>query len=407
MNADEAGQDVERLERLHFDASQVFTPSSPIDSNELFAGRKQQVTAIIDAINQSGQHAALYGERGVGKTSLANVIVGFWHRSHSIIAPRINCLSTDTYDDVWRRAFNEIKTTQESRTAGFRGDGKRVASTVSLDIGDKAMTPDLVRSVLTAVGKEVILVIFFDEFDALLPSVRHEMAESVKMLSDYNVPATLVFVGVADSVNDLLRDHRSIERALIQVLMPRMPATELKQIVEKGLAKLEMTIDPSALSRITELSLGLPHYTHLISLHAVRESLDRAMFHVDDESVEQAIVKALSGAQQSLIDKYNLAITSAQRNHLFRQVLAACALAEVDAAGYFTPAAVRAPLSRIMGKPYDVPSYVRHLNEFSEEKRGRILQRIGEDRNHRFRFTNPLMQPYVLMKAKQDGFNVF
>jgi Holliday junction resolvasome RuvABC ATP-dependent DNA helicase subunit len=31
----------------------------------------------MDAINQQGQHVLIYGERGVGKTSLANVLSGF------------------------------------------------------------------------------------------------------------------------------------------------------------------------------------------------------------------------------------------------------------------------------------------------------------------------------------------
>ncbi len=395
--------DEQKFERLYYEAGQAFTPAAPIDSSDLFAGRRSQVSAIVDAIVQNGQHAALYGERGVGKTSLANVIRGFWHGSNSIAAPRINCLSNDSYETLWRRAFSEVGWTRGSRSAGFRGKSTQTQSTLLNLIGDVPITADEVRRILSAVGRDVNLVIFFDEFDALAPVVRREMAETIKMLSDYSVPATLVFVGVADSVNDLLRDHKSIDRNLNQVLMPRMPASELKQIVEKGLAKLEMTIQTFALSRITELSLGLPHYTHLISLYAVRESLDRGMLEIDAQSLNLAIGKALNGAQQSLVDAYNTAVQSSQRNHLYRQVLAACAIAEVDSAGYFTPAAIREPLSQILGRPYDVPSFVRHLNEFSGERRGQVLTRVGESRSHRFRFSNPLMQPYVLMKANHDG----
>jgi energy-coupling factor transporter ATP-binding protein EcfA2 len=399
---------VAEFEQRYYSASRVFTPSSPIDSNDLFAGRKAQVTQLIDAINQPGQHAVLYGERGVGKTSLANVLHGFWQGHSSIIAPRINCLSTDTYSSVWERALTEIQTTGEARLAGFRDRSETVSSTLFADIGSGTLTHDRIRRVLTAVGREgVVLVIFFDEFDQLQPDVRKSMSETVKMLSDFIVPATLIFVGVADSVTDLLHDHKSVERALIQVCLRRMPDSELKTIVEKGVARLEMTVDSTALSRIARLSLGLPHYTHLISLHAVRESLDRHSLALDSKSVDSAIGKALAGAQQGLIDAYSTAVASSQRTHLYRQVLTACAKAKTDENGYFTPVAVREPLSRILGKSYDVPSYVRHLNEFSEGKRGRILHKIGSKRNFRFRFANPLMQPYVLMKAKHDGFDIY
>ena len=55
-------------------ASQVFTPTAPIDDGTLFAGRQEQVQKVFKAMAQKGQHAVLFGERGVGKTSLAKTI---------------------------------------------------------------------------------------------------------------------------------------------------------------------------------------------------------------------------------------------------------------------------------------------------------------------------------------------
>ena len=39
---------------------------------------------------------------------------------------------------------------------------------------------------------------------------------------DAKVPATVVLIGVADSVGELIREHGSVERALVQIQMPRM-----------------------------------------------------------------------------------------------------------------------------------------------------------------------------------------
>jgi ABC-type transport system involved in cytochrome bd biosynthesis fused ATPase/permease subunit len=52
----------------------VFTPAAPIRTRDLFFGRMDQLKRVVETINEPGQHAALYGERGVGKTSLANII---------------------------------------------------------------------------------------------------------------------------------------------------------------------------------------------------------------------------------------------------------------------------------------------------------------------------------------------
>ena len=50
-----------------------------------------------------------------------------------------------------------------------------------------------------------------------------------------------------------------------------------------------------------------------------------------------------------------------------------------------------------------IPSYGRHLHGLSEDDRGAVLQRLGRPHQYRFRFSNPLMQPYVLMRGLQRG----
>jgi transcriptional regulator with AAA-type ATPase domain len=55
-------------------AAQVFNPSAPVHKQSLFAGRTTQLVTTINALSTRGQHVAIYGERGVGKTSLANIL---------------------------------------------------------------------------------------------------------------------------------------------------------------------------------------------------------------------------------------------------------------------------------------------------------------------------------------------
>ena len=67
--------DTAQREMLDFEAGKVFTPAVPVSERELFSGRIDQLRRVFDAINQHGQHAIIFGERGVGKTSLANIIL--------------------------------------------------------------------------------------------------------------------------------------------------------------------------------------------------------------------------------------------------------------------------------------------------------------------------------------------
>src|SRR5260370_21051716 len=59
---------------LRFEAGQLFTPSTPIAIAEMFSGRTNEINQLFEAIAERGRHAMVYGERGVGKTSLSQVV---------------------------------------------------------------------------------------------------------------------------------------------------------------------------------------------------------------------------------------------------------------------------------------------------------------------------------------------
>ena len=381
--------------RLALEAGRVFSPAAPIDDDTLFAGRVDQLRAIFDAIGRRGQHAVIYGERGVGKTSLANVLQP---RLVSQRTLHVNCDGTDDFSSVWKKVFGRIGWREERPGVGFEAPAIEVEENLAERLPE-TITPETVRQALTMATGPDGLVIVADEFDRMPRAQTSLFADTIKSLSDRPANTTVVLVGVADSVDQLIGEHESVERALAQIEMPRMAAEELHEIVTKGLDRLNMRMAQETLPRISRLSYGLPHYTHLLGLHAARAALDRGRMDVVENDVDTAIVKALAETQQSIRTMYDKATTSPRRESLFKQVLLAAALAPTDPLGFFSPAGVRKPMSRIMGKTYDVPSFSRHLNEFTDAKRGPVLRRTGGERRYRYRFVNPLLQPYVTMQG--------
>ncbi|MDB6032601.1 MAG: hypothetical protein JWM16_2939, partial [Verrucomicrobiales bacterium] len=102
------------------------------------------------------------------------------------------------------------------------------------------------------------------------------------------------------------------------------------------------------------------------------------------------------------IRSYHYASSSPLWN-LYSDVLLSCALASTDDLGYFSAANVRTPMSEIMKRPYEIPAFAQHLNDFCGENRGKVLQKTGYPRRYRFRFVNPLMEPFVVMKGIASG----
>jgi len=382
----------------------VFTPATPVSEGALFAGRMVQLRKVLDTINQRGQHTIIFGERGVGKTSLASVLSSRLRiPGTTVIAPRVNCDSADTYSSLWKKVFSQIDLLRKTPTVGFQMS--ILEETVkAADVIGEEVTPDAVRRMLTLLADTGLFIIIFDEFDRIMePLVRRSMADTIKALSDHDVNVTLVVVGVADSVEDLISQHESIERAMVQIKMPRMSRSELQQILDNGMERLKMTMDEDGKAEIAALSQGLPHYTHLLGLHATRVALDRGSLDITSREIEPAVKRALADVSQAVRGAYDRAIFSPRKDTLYAQVLLACALAGTGEFGFFTAASVRDPLSTITGKRYEIPGFARHLNDFCEESRGSILQKAGVKRKFRFRFRNPLMQPLVIMQGLSEG----
>ena len=384
-----------------YDVGQLFTPATPINEKDLFAGRGKQIEAVLDTISQRGLHAIVFGERGVGKTSLANVLAGFFHGPHSkrIVAPRVTCHSADTFPALWQRVFKEIGADAPGQPMGL-GKSTEDGPTLADVYASEVITPDVVREGLSTVADKYLLLLIIDEFDRLTdPADSQLFADTIKALSDYAVKVTIVLVGVADAVDDLIAGHESIQRNLVQIPMPRMSQKELRQIITDRLPKVNMTIDDEALSKICFLSRGLPHYAHLVGQYSAWAAIDGNQRNIGTVHVGLAMNNAIKNSQQTIQSAYHKATMSPRKDSLFAQVLLACALAPADEFGYFAAADVRAPMSRIMKEEYDIPRFVRHLRLFGEVAKGEILQEIGERYQRRFRFKNPLMQPYIIMRG--------
>jgi len=396
---------VQQQIRIRVQLSGVFTPSAPVATTDLFAGRRRQITAVLGAVAQRGQHAILFGERGVGKTSLANLIEGFWdlHMKDMefLVAPRITCGSDDTYESVWNKVADEIQMHYEKRGFSLPFDSGLFKIAFS-DLTGGTATPASVRRFLELAGKNFIITI--DEFDRLQDgSARRLMADTIKMLSDHSVMVTLVLVGVADNVDQLVQEHASITRALAEVFMPRMSPSELQEIVQNGLGRVGMSIAIDALEHIAILAQGLPHYVHQLALKAAEGALEEQRLDISRHDVNQALDAAIDLAQESIRNAYRQATTSPRRGHLYKQVLLACAAANVDDLGYFAPADVQQPMTRIMKKPYNTSAFVGHLHQLCTEGKGGVLQKTGAERRQRFRFTDPLLKPYILHLGLADG----
>lgn len=373
----------------------TFTPGTPINETDLLAGRAANVRQLQLAALDPGRHALVFGERGVGKSSLAST----FHRplnspTRTVLAVRIDCDANDNFDSMWRKVFRRIKHTAS--------DGSEAWADQS-HIG--ALGVDDVVTELGSFPEDYCPIIVLDEFDRLKDETcKTLVSDVIKSMSDYGSNCTLVFVGVAKSVSELIANHHSISRALIQVPIERLKKAELSDIVLVRLKRLGMTIDETALWRITFLSAGLPFYTHALGRQAAMQAVAAKKKHITDDHLFTGMRDCISDADHSVKAAYVKATERLYRkSNIFAEVLAACALAEPDAVGKFSAAAVEKPLSEILGRSVNISSFGSQLKELSRPERGALIERSGDRGSFKFNFTEPLMQPYILMQSITQG----
>ena len=378
---------------LEMDIMQLFD-GAPIDEEDLFAGRIGEVYKMLRTVMERSRHVVLFGEKGVGKTSLSNV---FWKRYNkslqSFMVARVQAGPQDTFSSLWIRALEELKATGQA-------SGKDEYVNFSSDYD--TITPSQVRRELQKIGANALPVIIVDEYNEVVDEdARKLTANLIKEFYDFSVTTTIILVGVAENISALIADHQSIDRAIVQVPLSRMSDDELKEIIQKRASRTLMTFSGDATWTIITLSRGLPFFTQVLSKHAAVHAIAARRLSVTNEDVESAMRSFIADTAVAFREAYKKATRSNQEN-FFERSLLACALAKTDEEGFFTATHVVEPYSAIMKDRKRIAHFEKHLRRFSSDEGGNILIKRGGDRQQTFRFADPMMQPYVIIRGIQS-----
>lgn len=376
---------------------QIFTPSQPISTIDLLLGRQAEVRDLVASFHTPGQHALLYGERGVGKSSIANVVgllLPDAMPNKKVFVKR--CDSTDTFETIVQGPLRSINvhlgahqiTEQNDTNVGV--DVKILSGTKSKSVSStyeagSDYSPSNVADELSEVDGLLIV----DEADAISKvAEKRKLAELVKLLSDSGSDFKVLVVGIAKVGAELTAAHPSVARCLREIKLRRMSVEELKSIITVGGAKANLNFSSEVIDAIASLSRGFPYFTHLIALKCSERAIIEGKQEILISDLKEALWLAVNDAEVTLRHDFENATRSNDKPLYKMIVMAAAKIHEEE----FSSAQLRRAVSDLSGISMETGDLDNYYSRLIKSDGSSILTRVTRGV---YRFSDPRMPSYV------------
>ena len=254
----------------------VVNPATPIRSIEHLKGRDEQLREIERALFQNGRHIFVFGDRGVGKSSLA-ATAAYQYQSSDGEPIFVSGSPDESFRSIianiaiqaLRRSKFEHRRTNESRSIRFRGVEWTAEHEVSTaDLCDQIRTIGDATELLKQVSLKHSIrpAVILDEFDTI-PNAeeRAKFTALLKQLADQTVNIRFFITGIGQSCRELLGASRSAIRQLATIELSRLGFEGRREIVQDAADAFELGLDDNVNWRIALISDGFPYYVHLLT----------------------------------------------------------------------------------------------------------------------------------------------
>jgi Cdc6-like AAA superfamily ATPase len=300
---------------------EVFMPSQPVSSPDVFAGRLPLLAQMIEAIEDQRSHVILHGERGIGKTSLLRVFAQIAGDAGYLVAHE-SCSATSRFSTLFRDIAQQIPLLYYGSLTPTESQDHQGATLADALPKGAAGPSAISRALATVIGTRVIVVL--DEFDrAENETFQRDVAELIKNLSDASARVQLVIAGVAHNLQNLLDYSPSIRRNVVAIPVTPLEDEEVEQLIGLGEQHAGLQFDPAAKLKIVQLCHGRPYLTRLICHHASLNVLSSGGEIVRVTDVSTALSRAVTEMEERFSDETRAAVREFLSSHRREAISAA------------------------------------------------------------------------------------
>lgn len=380
----------------------IFTPHKPVSEVQSLLGRQPELMRILGCIATPGRHVLLYGDRGVGKSSLVKVVPLLIDPKRKLPCFYMACDSQTTFESLSKAMLKRLgleapAETTLSHEETMKANVSAVVATGELN-SKKTRSSKALPGVLTPAAVAALLeghkpaLIAIDEADTIASEEdKGRLAELLKLLSDADSELKLIVVGIADTARELMGGHPSVQRCLDEVKLGRMKNDDIRQLILLGMQRLKFECEPQVATEVAKLANGFPYFAHIVGLNLAAMAVIEGRRFIKPAHVARALEHSAESAEQTLKDAYKDATRSSTTAAYVRVVNAA---AHLDATE-FSISDVKQKYQELYGEALADASCSNVFRRLAGDNGGHILKRSGRGV---YRFADPRMPSFARMR---------
>lgn len=394
---------------------EVVSASHPVQSLQRLKGRESDLAAIEMALAAPGRHVFIYGDRGVGKSSLAASAAHIYQSSDAspiFVSGSVDDTFKTVIANIVYQALRRPRTENKKslRNAGFEWRGLKLGHSTEVSwpdiaaqihsVGDAA---ELLKEVAAAHSENPIVVI--DEFDTIKSSdERGKFASLLKVMGDQSVHLKFIFTGIGQSLDDLLGAHQSAHRQLLTHELPRLHWDGRREIVDAAAAEFEISVHNDVNWRIAAVSDGYPYYVHLITEYMLWAAFNdlAIVTEVGAEHFHEGLQVAVQSINAELKRPYEKAVLL--RESEFEDIV--WSTADADDLIRSLPAMYSSykivAEKRGIVSPVDRDRFSNLIRKLKQANYGELLEQIPS-RPGWYTYRQKMLRGYVRMQAEVNG----
>ncbi len=384
--------------------SEVFTPTQlPLREHNAYVPRAEAEEKIGRFLSR-GQVPLIYGEYGVGKTTVVRKSVRDGGFDDGLVY--IPSAAGKTIAEILRVALEHIGASVKVSEVSTTSVAGKAGASFIVDIGGQASRSTESTEVFVVQSPtdnrvldllaEYELTIVIDELHRASDEFREGLADLIKAThgQEQRWPQ-LVIIGTSADATTLVNIDAGIDRFVKEHRLPTMTQPEARRLIKTGFQTLRLTIPETLISTVVRTAAGAPSLLQSICLDMAEATVASGGAAVTDDAYRKAVRTYLDENTSRLNESYTKAIEHTGPKRYRKQVLIAMSQLDVD---YPELEQIREQIQKNLGESVDQSALsgpLRVLKTGSDSVLVDVTRREGARVHNVSTFRDPMMKSFV------------